>query len=254
MIRQQLDEGILTLVIDHPPVNAFTIGLLAEMKAILDSIAERADVRVVVIRAEGRGFCAGGDVKEVERLPGFEGILGQTVGSTGSIALARCAVPVICAVHGYCIGAGVLIVGMADIVVAAQGTRFILAEIDNGATAGGVQALKLMPEKRVRLAMMTAQPVFAEELFGYGSVAQVVPVEKLASAAQSIALAIAAKQPESMRRMKKSLNGITGIDALEMRYRSEISYTYELNIMGVASEGRSTFIEGDRASYMPPEA
>lgn len=254
MIHQKLEDGILTLVIDRPPVNAFSIGLLAELKAILDGLADRSDVRVAVIRGEGRGFCAGGDVKEVEALPGFEGILGQTVGSTGSIAVARCAVPVICAVHGFCIGVGVLIVGLADIIVAAEGTRFVLAEIDNGATAGGVQALKLMPEKRVRLAMMTAQPVYVEELLTYGSVAQVVPLDALADAANSIAVSIAAKDPASMRRLKKSLNGVTGIDALEMRYRSEISYTYELNIMGIASEGRTSFIEGTRSSYMAPDA
>ena len=250
MIRQTLNDGILTLVIDRPPVNAFSIGLLAEMKSLLDGVAERPEVHVVVIRAEGRGFCAGGDVKEVQTLPGFEGILGQTVGSTGSIAVARCAVPVICAVHGFCIGVGVLIVGLADIIVAAEGTRFVLAEIDNGATAGGVQALKMMPEKRARLAMMTAQPIFAEELLGYGSIASVVPLADLPAAAHAIAAAIAAKNPESMRRLKKSLNGVTGIEAMEMRYRSEISYTYELNIMGIASEGRSSFIEGSRAGYM----
>lgn len=250
VIRENLEDGVLTLMIDRPPVNAFSIGLLAELKAILDGIAARPDVRVVLLRAEGRGFCAGGDVKEVEALPGFEGILGQTAGSTGSIAVARCAVPVICAVHGYCIGVGVLIAGLADILVAAEATRFVLAEIDNGATAGAVQALKLMPEKRARYAMMTAEPVFAEELLGYGTVARVVPQAQLAAAAAAIAAAIAAKNPESMRRMKKSLNGVTGVDALEARYRSEISYTYELNIMGIASEGRGAFIAGERGGYM----
>lgn len=250
MIRETLDAGILTLVIDRPPVNAFSIGLLAQLREILDGVAQRPNVRVVVIRAEGRGFCAGGDVKEVEALEGFAGILGQTAGSTGSIAVARCAVPVICAVHGFCIGVGVLVVALADIVVAAQGTRFVLAEIDNGATAGGVQALKLMPEKRARLAMMTAEPVFAEELHAYGTLASVVPAAELADAAHDIAVTIAGKNPDAMRRLKTSLNGVTGVDALEMRYRSEISYTYELNIMGIASEGRSAFISGDRSSYM----
>lgn len=250
MIHQHLNDGILTLVIDRPPVNAFSIDLLAELKRILDGIVERPDVHVVVLRAEGRGFCAGGDVKEVERLEGFGGILGQTVGSTGSISVARCAVPVICAVHGYCIGVGMLIVGLADVILATPDARFVLAEIDNGATAGGVQALKMMPEKRARLAMMTAEPIYAEELRGYGSVAKVVPADELAGAADALARTIAAKNPESMRRLKKSLNGVTGVDELEMRYRSEISYTYELNIMGIASEGRTSFIEGDRASYL----
>ena len=244
-------DGILELVIDRPPVNAFSIGLLRDLASRLEAVRDQEAVRVVVLRAAGRGFCGGGDVKEVEGLPGFEGILGQAAGSLGlSLAIAGCAVPLVCGVHAYCIGVGVLAAGSADILVAARDTRFVLAEIDNGATAGAVQALRLMPEKRVRAAMMTAEPVLAQELYAFGSVYRLVDTQDaVKEEALRIAGRIAAKAPAAMRRMKLSLNNSTRSDELQTLYRAEMSYTYELNIMGEASAGRSAFIDGTRGSY-----
>jgi enoyl-CoA hydratase len=248
-------DGVLELVIDRPPVNAFSIGLLRDLACRLEAVHDEAAVRVVVLRAAGRGFCGGGDVKEVEGLPGFEGILGQSSGSLElSLAITRCAVPVVCGVHAYCIGVGVLAASSADILVASRDTRFVLAEIDNGATAGAVQALRLMPEKRVRAAMMTAEPVLAQELYALGSVYQLVDTpDAVTEGAREVAVRIAAKNPAAMRRMKLSLNNSTRSDELLTLYRAEMSYTYELNIMGDASAGRSAFIKGKRAGYAADE-
>ncbi|ARR55823.1 enoyl-CoA hydratase [Rhizorhabdus wittichii DC-6] len=245
------DDGTLELVVDKPPVNAFSIGLLHDLAARIEGVKDRPEVRAVVLRADGRGFCGGGDVKEVEALPGFEGILGQSSGSMRlSLAVLHCAVPVVCGVHAYCVGAGVLIAGSADVLVASRDTRFVLAEIDNGATAGAVQALRLMPEKRVRAAMMTADPVLAQELHELGSIYTLVDShDEVADAARAIAAKIAAKSPEAMRRLKLSLNNSTKAHELMAAYRAEMSYTYELNIMGEASAGRTAFIEGRRESY-----
>jgi enoyl-CoA hydratase len=252
VFTEQLDgDGVLELVIDRPPVNAFSIGLLHDLSARIESVRDRKEVKVVVLRADGRGFCGGGDVKEVEGLPGFEGILGQSSGSMRlSLAVLQCAVPVVCGVHVYCVGVGVLVAGSADILVASRDTRFVLAEIDNGATAGAVQALKLMPEKRVRAAMMTAEPVLAQELHALGSIYRLVEThEAVAVEALTLAHTIASKSPEAMRRLKTSLNNTTKAHELMTLYRAEMSYTYELNIMGEASAGRTAFIDGKRDSY-----
>jgi enoyl-CoA hydratase len=249
--RQELTDNILELIINRPPVNAFSIGLLDDLSACLKQASQNPDIHAILLRAEGKGFCGGGDVKEVERLGGFEGILGQVRGSQAvALAIINCPVPVVMAIHTYCIGVGVLIAGAADIVLASEGTRFVLAEIDNGATAGGVLAMRLMPEKRVRAAMMTADPVMAEELFSYGTIARVTQADGLARAARDMAAKVAAKNPGAMRRLKLSLNHSSHMHNLEAAYRAEISYTYELNITGVASAGRQAFIGGDRESYL----
>jgi enoyl-CoA hydratase len=254
IIEQVHADGVLELVLDHPPANAFTIGDLHDLASRLGSVAARPEVRVVLLRAEGKGFCAGGDVKEVRDLPGFQGILGQVSGSqAASLAVAECAVPVVAVIHRYCIGVGALIAGTADVIVAAEGTTFVLAEVDNGATSGGVQALGLLPAKRLRAAMFTAEPVDAAELHAHGSVYRLVPETDLVKCAFEVARTIAAKPPEVVRRLKLSLNASTGVDDLRRLYRQEVSYTYELNMLGEARRQQDLFIDGDREGYRPEE-
>ena len=248
------DGGILELVVESPPVNAFSIADLADLASRLARVTDEPDIRVVILRSEGEGFCGGGDVKEVQRLPAFEGILGQARGSqAASLAIAECAAPVIAAIHGYCIGVGVLLAGTADIVVAAHGTRFVLAEVDNGATTGGVQALDLLPAKRLRAALFTAEPIDAAELHAHGSIYRLVEADALVSTAFDVAKTIADKSPEVVRRMKLAFNASAGLDDLRTRYRQELSYTYELNLMGEAERRREDFIDGTRGSYLEEE-
>jgi enoyl-CoA hydratase len=243
-------NGVYELVVDCPPVNAFGIPLLDSLATRLKEVLECSQARAVLLRAAGRGFSAGGDVKEVERLEGFQGILGQAKGAlTATLAILECPLPVICAVHNYCIGVGVLIAASADILVAAEGTKFVLAEVESGATTGAVYALRLMSEKRARAAMMTAEPVYAEELLAYGSVLKIVPPVNLEDAAMTVAASVASKPPQAMKRLKESFNNTAGASEVRTLYRAELSYTYELNIIGEASQGRKAFIEKVRGGY-----
>src|SRR5215475_9355352 len=252
-IHQRLaDSGVLEVVLDIPPVNAVDIGSLNQLVEILEGIDGRDEVRAVLLRGEGRGFVGGGDVKEVQRLPGHDGILGQALGScAASVALHECAVPVIAAVHNYCIGLGVLLAGSCDVVLAAEGTVFVLSEVDNGATGGAIQAIGLMPDKRLRAAMFTCEPVPAEELHGYGSILRVVSEAELAVAAREVAEKIAAKPPRVVRAAKKAINGSVGRRIRDL-YRQELSYTYELNLTNDAHDARETFVSGERKGYLTP--
>jgi enoyl-CoA hydratase len=254
-VRSELLNGVLQVLIGRPPVNAYSIGLLNEVAALIEQAGENPAVGAILLRAEGAGFCGGGDVKEVATLKHFEGILGQAQSSQrAALAILDCPVPVICAVHGYCIGVGMLLAAAADLLIATPQTRFVLAEVDNGATAGGVWARRLMPEKRVRAAMMTADPVMAEELFGYGSIYRLVAGDVLAEEALRVASHVASKTPATMRRLKRSLRSSSGASELEAAYRTELSYTYELNMMGVASADRGAFIDGARKGYGADDA
>jgi enoyl-CoA hydratase len=245
------ETGRYDVVIEQPPVNAFSIGLLRDLTEAVRSLPEQA--RVVVLRSEGRGFCGGGDVKEVQSLAGFEGILGHgRHGLEACVAIEECPVPVIGAVHRYCIGIGVLVAGVCDIIVAAEGCQFVLAEADNGAASGVIQALGLLPDKRMRAAMFTCEPFTAEEMHRYGSVHSLTSPGDLVTTAHALADTIAAKRPTVIRALKQSMNLSTNRD-LVTKYRAELSYTYELNMTGDASAARATFVEGTRAGYVPSD-
>jgi enoyl-CoA hydratase len=251
MIRAQSDQnGFCELIIDRPPVNALSISLLDDLTQAVVKAGSDPAVGCILIRAEGRGFCAGGDVKEVEALQGFQGILGQAEGSYQvSVALMECPIPVVCAVHEYCIGVGSLIAAAADIVIAAANTRFVFAEVDNGATTGGVHALRLMPEKRARAAMMTAEPVMAEELKSFGSVLNTFEQAVLLSEARALAARLARKPRATMTKMKESFNNSSRLEQFRTLYRAELAYTYELNLNGAAAAGRQGFITKQREGY-----
>ena len=254
------ENGVAELVVAHPPVNAFTLADIATLVDTLrgygteGELASRANgtdeqVKVVILRSEGRGFCGGGDVKEVQNLPGFEGILGQARGSLDlTLAIAECPVPVIGAIHGYCIGLGVLVAGVCDILLAAPDTPFVLAEADNGATSGIVQAIGLMPDKRLRAAMFTCEPVDSAELHAHGSVLRLVPKNELPEAARALAATIAAKRTNVIRGLKAAMAGSIGRD-IRTAYRQELSYTFELNASGEARQARGDFVEGRRNGY-----
>jgi enoyl-CoA hydratase len=250
VVRERVDEaGVAELVVDNPPVNAYNLTDIAALIRYLRGYADSTRVRAVVLRGEGRGFCGGGDVKEVQRLPGFDGILGQVRGSLDlSLAVAECPVPVIGAIHGYCIGLGVLVAGVCDILLAAAGTSFVLAEADNGATSGVVQAAGLMPDKRLRAAMFTCEPVDAAELHAYGSVLRLVPADELPAAALELATTIARKRPNVIRGLKAAMADSAGRD-IRAKYRQEVSYTLELNMSNEARQARADFVEGRRPGY-----
>ncbi|KXF55769.1 enoyl-CoA hydratase [Rhodococcus sp. SC4] len=243
------ENGLVELVVENPPVNAFSIADIRALTAHLRSYTDDTTVHAVLLRSEGRGFCGGGDVKEVQGMPGFEGILGQAHGSYGlTLAIADCPVPVVAAVHQYCIGIGVLVAGVCDIVLASPGTSFVLAEADNGATSGPIQAIGLIPDKRLRAAMFTCEPIFAEELHQYGSILAIVEEAGLVEAARSTADTICAKRPNVIRGLKASMAGSIGRD-IKTLYRQELSYTYELNMSGDATAARGDFVDGRRQGY-----
>src|SRR3984957_281558 len=183
----QEQSGIAEVVIDHPPVNALDV---AGWFALADALTAAGRVplnRVVVLRAEGRGFCAGGDIKEINTR-GDEALVGVNRGCAAAFAAVYdCEVPVIAAVHGFCLGGGIGLVGNADMVVASDDATFGLPEVDRGALGAATHLARLVPQHAMRKMVYTATAISATELATYGSVAAVVPVGDLHAAALSLA-------------------------------------------------------------------
>jgi len=247
MIEQLVTDGIAEIVIDHPPVNALPVAGWYDLAARLRGVAD--DTRVVVVRAEGRGFCAGVDIKELADDPDRSKIIGVNRGCYEAFAAVyECPVPVIAAVHGFCLGGGIGIAGNADIIVASDDATFGLPEVDRGALGAATHLARLVPQHKMRSMVYTATPATAQELLAYGSVLRLVPREKLRDAALEVARSIAEKSPTIIRRAKESLNGIDPVD-VKRSYRFEQGFTYELNLSGVSDEARDAFVAKRDASF-----
>jgi enoyl-CoA hydratase len=240
--RHERAPGTAEVVIDVPPVNALDVASWFALADAVTAAGSDPAVRVVVLRAEGRGFCAGVDIKEIQA-QGDEALVGVNRGCAAAFAAVyECEVPVLAAVHGFCLGGGVGLVGNADIVVASEDATFGLPEVDRGALGAATHLARLVPQHRMRSMVYSAEPATAAELHHYGSVLRVVPRDQLMDAAYEVAATIATKSPSIIRRAKESLNGIDPVD-VKRSYRYEQGFTYELHVRGVADEQRRAFVE-----------
>ena len=238
-----LDGGTRVVTMDFPPVNALPVSGWFGIAEALDEASRDLDTHVVVLRAEGRGFNAGVDIKEMQRTEGFHALVGANRGCFAAFAAVyECAVPVIAAVHGYCLGGGVGLAGNADIIVATTDATFGLPEVDRGALGAATHLARLVPQHKMRAMVYTATTATAQELHHYGSVLAVVERDRLRDAAFAVACQIAEKNPIVIRAAKESLNGIDPVD-VKKSYRYEQGYTFELNLSGVADEARDAFVD-----------
>ena len=189
------DRGIAEVVMDCPPVNALTVAQWFELADTITALGRDPRTRVVVLRAEGRGFNAGVDIKEMQNTEGFDALIGANKGCYAAFAAVYdCPVPVISAVAGFCVGGGIGLVGNSDIIIASDDAFFGLPEVDRGALGAATHLARLVPQHKMRAMVYTSATATAAELHAFGSVLKVVPRAELRDAALALASDIADKQ------------------------------------------------------------
>jgi len=240
-------DGIAELVLNHPPVNALPAAGWSHVAEAVGSLGRDDAVRVVVIAAEGRGFCAGVDVKELAR----DGTLIAKVNRgcyDAFAAIYDCPVPVISAVHGFCLGGGIGLAGSSDLVIASEDATFGLPEIDRGALGAATHLMRLFGMQKTRRMLYTGESIGAQEAYRLGGLDSVVKREELRAAARELAAKVASKSPKAMRLAKWSLNGIELLDP-KQSYRFEQGFTFELYTSPDSQEARDAFVEKREAHF-----
>jgi enoyl-CoA hydratase len=242
-------DGVAEVVMDNPPVNALTVAGWFEVADIVRRLGDDRSVRALVLRAEGRGFNAGVDIKEMQSTEGYGALIGANRGCFAAFAAVyECAVPVIAAVNGFCLGGGIGLVGNSDIIIAADDATFGLPEVDRGALGAATHLSRLVPQHKMRAMVYTSATATAQELHAFGSVLSVVPQAQLRDEAMAVASKIAEKSPTVIRAAKESLNGIDLWD-VKRSYRYEQGFTFELNLSGVSDEARDAFVGKREADF-----
>ncbi|MFI9184570.1 enoyl-CoA hydratase family protein [Streptomyces goshikiensis] len=240
-------KGIALVTVDFPPVNALPVQGWYELADALRSAGRDPETRCVVLAAEGRGFNAGVDIKEMRRDSGHGALIGANRGCYEAFAAVyECEVPVVAAVHGFCLGGGIGVVGNADAIVASEDATFGLPELDRGALGAATHLARLVPQHLMRALYYTSRTATAAELHAHGSVWRVVPRAELRSAALALAAEIALKDGYLIRLAKAAINGIDPVD-VRRSYRFEQGFTFEANLSGVAARVRDTFGEEERS-------
>ncbi|MDP4918678.1 MAG: enoyl-CoA hydratase family protein [Haliea sp.] len=245
--RTTIDDGIAEMMLDKPPVNAFDTAGWFAIAAELDALGANDDVRVILIAANGRGFCAGVDIKELAA--DSTRIVDVNKGNYETFrAIHRNPKPVVIALHGFVLGGGIGRAGAADVLVASDCARCGVPEIDRGAMGGGAHLQRMFPVQKVRYMYFTGEFIDAQEAYRLGAVEKVVPKDELLPTAREIAAKIASKSPAMVKLAKEALTGIEDGN-LEDKYRWEQGFTLEAYTVGDSQESRDAFIEKRDAKF-----
>ena len=239
-----LEDYVATLTLNSPPVNALTRTLNDELTLALDRISEMDEVRVVVLTGAGKVFCAGADLKGRAAVIKGPGDLPAHSRRTRECfhAIRECAKPVVVAINGAALGAGLAMVASADILIASDKASVGLPEVDVGLLGGCRHAMRLFGHSRLRRMALTGMRVSAAEMYRLGIIEACVAQEELMPAALEIARSIAAKSPLSTRMGKHSLNVIEDM-SLRDGYRYEQDMTAQIAKTEDAKEAQRAFAE-----------
>lgn len=218
LLRLSVDEGIATLTLDNPAkLNAWSWEASRQLGKRADEIRFDDSVRVVVVRAEGRAFCAGVDLGMPEdRVTGrspaektrnyYEGI--RWVHERFH-AFADLPQPIVAAVHGYCLGFGFELALMADIRVAADDAIFALPEAQVGVSVDAGGDLRLARDAGAgwaKLLALTGRRIDARTAERIGVVQQVVAKDELDATARQLAAEIRDNAPLAVQSIKRTIN------------------------------------------------
>ena len=241
--------GVLLVTIDRPPVNALSLAQFRRLGTLFSSIGDtHPDANCVVLTASGRMFSAGADVKELaERTT--ESQIARSVISRGAFdAIRRCPVPIICAVNGPAIGAGVVVASCADIIIASEMATFSLPEILVGVMGGTRHMARLVSDKVVRYLALTGRKVEASYLERFGGIHRVTKPDDLLHATFSLADDIARNSPLATRLMKEAINLTEGMP-LNEGYRVEQLFTTLASSLPDSKEAALAFVEKRKPAW-----
>jgi enoyl-CoA hydratase/carnithine racemase len=200
-------DGIATLTLNRPgQFNALSAALIGELQAALDRVAGDPGVRVVVLAARGRGFCAGHDLKEIRAMGDaaeIEALFARC--SRMMTAITQLPQPVIAKVHGLATAAGCQLVASCDLAVASSAATFATPGVNIGAfcSTPGVALGRAVSRKHAMEMLLTGEAADAERAERIGLVNRVVAPEALDAAVAALASLLASKSPAAIASGKK---------------------------------------------------
>lgn len=242
-VRLEVDDYVATVTLNRPPVNALDRATRHELIRVFDAISEREDIRVAILTGAGKVFCAGADLKDrpdPEKAGDYLDHSRVTRETTN--AIRECAKPVIAAINGPALGAGLGLAAACDILLASENAQAGMPEIDVG-LAGGASMLKtLFGRSTLRRMFFTGVRLSAAELLARNVVDAVTAPDDLLPQAMVIARQIASKSPIAIRYAKQAANMV---DLMPQRdaYRFEQGITATLSKTDDAREARMAFLE-----------
>jgi len=243
--------GIVTM--NRPAArNAMNTRMMEELRDFFADLYVNPDAAVcLVLTGEGKGFCAGADLKERKGMSDAVWRRQHAVVEQMARAVMDCPVPVIAAVNGAAFGGGMELALACDFIYAARSARFALTEVTLGIIPGaaGTQNLpRAVGQRRAKEIILTGAPITAEEAAAFGMVNKVCADDKLLAEARATALKIAANAPISVRQAKKAVDKATELDRMS-GYAFEIEAYNRCVVTEDRQEGILAYNEKRKPNY-----
>ena len=201
------EQGICTLTLNRPQqMNLLTTQMLAALQGAFEEIGEDERIRVVILAATGKGFCAGHDLKEIRalgELPRIEALFNQC--SRMMQTITRLPQPVIARVQGVAAAAGCQLVAQCDLAIAADAAKFVTSGVNWGffCTTPGVAVGRNLLRKHAMEMLLLGEPIDARKALEWGLVNRVVAPDRLDAEVASLASKIAEKPPATVAAGKR---------------------------------------------------
>lgn len=245
-------RGVATLTLNDPArFNALGSEMLAALQQVLDTLAKDESLRVVVLAAEGKAFCAGHNLKDMAAHPDlawYQQLFAQC--SRMMLSIHKLPVPVIARVHGMATAAGCQLVAQCDLAVAADAATFATSGIQYGlfCSTPSVPLVRNVPAKKAMEMLLTGEFIDAQTALAQGLVNRVVPAEALDAEVERLVASILAK-PRVAVAMGKALVYQQRELGLESAYQLA-GQTMAVNMMDeAAQEGALAFAEKRAPSW-----
>lgn len=246
-----IQDGVAEVRMNRPPVNAVDRPFYIEIANLFRNIDQIGkDVRVVILSAEGKQFCAGNDLDEFATMTPENGVERMWRVREAFFAIAECAVPVIGAVQGAALGTGLAIAASCDFVVASTAARFGLPELTVGVMGGARHLARIAPEPLVRRMFFTGEFLLAADFQRAGGCVFVCEPDMLLSQARQFANRIASFSPTAVRVGKEVLDRVEWMD-LRSGYEFEQGATVTMSGFPDSKEALAAFREKRQAKYRP---
>ncbi len=244
---EDLAAGVASIVLDRPPVNAFTTGTYRAVARSLHDLSARADMKVVIIRSGlPRIFCAGADVKQLNEIMSgatpVSDVARQDAARKLFSALKSIPQVSIAEVNGPALGAGCVLTSCCDLRIASSNASLGLPEINVGRCGGGRHLLRHLPQAIVREMYFTGEPLSAQRAYDLGLLNAVAEQADLHDRVLDMASKIAAKSGFALRLAKEALDGCEEL-TLDAGYAYEQMYTLRLGESPDGREAVQAFME-----------
>lgn len=243
------DRGVAKITLNRPDKhNAFDDKVIGELHSALEEVAERGDVRVLILAAEGRSFSAGADLQWMQRMVDldYESNLADARMLAAMLErLNTMPMPVIARVNGAAYGGAVGLVSCCDIAVATERASFSLSEVKLGLIPAtvGPYVVKAMGERAARRYFLTGERISAEDALALGLVSELVDEQALDEAVEKYVQTFLANSPAALTAAKQLIADVADrpVDAEVIEHTSKLIASIRVSKEG--QEGLRAFLE-----------